>query len=385
MKLKNLFGLIWPNAKCILRPITKLIRWIRREYVHELVVSRDGQSAFGMIGDRDDRWRLLFARYCFGDNKSFDTKYGVHISSMRYAQVMAARHGLVLFSRKRLPDQVGSEFLRVPTLVAMRVDIHESEEAFRSTLPSSALDDLRKMRIRGFTFEVLLDSDWAEEFYRLYHKPSMDGRHGEEGYIMQAHKMAKMVREQGGEFIVVSQDGQRVGALLNQITENNYYVRRIGWLHGDPVLRKSSLITALYWFSMKRARQLGYRHVQLGGTPSCIEDGLFQYKSKWGAALDRAETISKSNYLLINPGHSGSKRMLEKHSLLVLNSYDEFVVLSAKSLCDVKLSAAMAKSIARWYTLLDKPSVQGEIYNHDLPLNLRPWFRMETTANRTLQ
>lgn len=385
MKLKNLFALIWPNAKCIPRPIAKVMRWIQREYVHELVVSRDGKSVFGLIGDSNDKLRLLFARYCFGDNKSFDTKYGVHFSSMRHAQVMAARHGLVLFSRKRLPDQVGSKFLRFPPLVAMRVDLQETEEVFRSTLPFSALDDIRKMRIRGFTYEVMQNSDWAEEFYRLYHKPSMDGRHGEEGYVMQANKMAKMVREQGGEFIVVSQDGQRVGALLNQITENNYYVRRIGWLHGDPVLRKSSLITALYWFSMKRARQLGYRHVQLGGTPSCIEDGLFQYKSKWGAALDRAEPISKNNYLLINPGHSGLKRMLEKHSLLVLNSCDEFVVLSAKSPCDVKLSTTMVKSITRWYTLLNEPLVQGEIYNHDLPLHLRPWFRMETMANGTLQ
>src|SRR3989338_2821404 len=88
-------GMIWPTVKRILRPAARVVRWFRREHVHALVVSRDGRSAFGMIGT--SRWRPHFARICFGDQEHSRTEYRVHGSSwVRHAHVMAARHGLVV-------------------------------------------------------------------------------------------------------------------------------------------------------------------------------------------------------------------------------------------------------------------------------------------------
>jgi hypothetical protein len=284
---------------------------------------------------------------------------------------------VVVVSDAPLPDSSESELLNIPTFVAMRVDLCDSEPAFRSTLSSSALADIQKIKRRKLTWAVEGGVGFVEEFYRRYHRPSIAGRHGDEAFVMSAYEMAAMVTERGCEFVCVNQDGRRLGATLNGVVGNAYALYRVGWLDGDPRWPKEGVTAALYWFSMQRARQLGFREIQLGGTPPMLEAGVFQFKAKWNALLDRKGTVWGSHPLLIAPSHATAQRMLRHNSFVVLNRNDEFIVISGKAPGDVKLPAQTRSSISRWYQLRDTPVNVGAHENADLPRDLRAWFRQE--------
>jgi hypothetical protein len=288
---------------------------------------------------------------------------------------MAAQHGLVAVSETPVPSEIADALLTVPTWVALAVDLRESEEEFRSALSRSARNDLAKVRGAKFTFTLSRDPAWAEEFHDLYHKPSIVGRHGEEGFVMAAQGIAAMVRDRNAEFVQVWQGEQCIGAMLNEVVGSQYVLRRIGWLNGNPAWPKTGAIPALYWHSMQRARQLGFRRIQMGGTPSCIEDGVFQFKGKWNAELDVAESVWGDNFLLLSPAHPNTKRVLSERSFFVRTAHNEFVVISGKHPDDVTMSTATARSIARWYRLCDEPSTECERDSRDLPPALRAWFR----------
>jgi hypothetical protein len=366
--------LIPPYVKTVLRPAARLVRWFRREHMHVVAAARDGKSAFGMMGT--SRWRPYFGRVWFGDRERFRTRYRLHGASwVKQAHALAARHGLVVVSETPVPAEIADALLTVPTWVALAVDLRDSEAEFRSSLSRSARHDLQKIRAAKFAFTVNRDPAWAEEYHDRYHKPSIVGRHGEEGFVMSAQGIATMVRDRGGEFVCVWQGERCIGAMLNEVVGNQYALRRIGWLNGDPALAKTGAIAALYWHSMQRARLLGYRRIQMGGTPSCIEDGVFQFKNKWNAGLDVAESVWGNNFLLLSPAHPDVKRVLSERSFIVRNARDEFVVISGKDPDDVTMSVATARSITRWYRLGDAPSVESERENDDLPPALRAWFR----------
>ena len=364
----------------LFKPVRNVLTWIKSKYFHETIFFENEIFAFGLVGRYNKAWRFRLAKYyCDNEQPVFNINSRVHISTRKYAQDAALKHGLVILSGGGI-NNFNHEYLEFPLFVSSYVDLLKSEEVFLSKLPASALDDLRKIRANKLTFEICSDIDWINEFYFCYHKPSIELRHGEVGYVWPLHKIKQIMSRGAGEFIIISSFGQRIGAVLNETKNNNYYLRCIGWLNGDAVLRKSGLIAALYWYSMQRARQLGLNGVHLGGSPSCVEDGLLQYKSKWSASLTQVETrqISKKSFLLLNPTHQATRRLLKKYSLIVLNSHGDFIVISAKHSRDVKLPPTLAKSITKWYCLLDNPSLNSEICNSDLPLALRNWFHEET-------
>jgi predicted N-acetyltransferase YhbS len=324
------------------------------------------------------RWRPFFARLYLGDHDRFHVRYRLHRARWAEdAHAMAARHGMAVVSETPVPEGLGGALLKLPTWVAVAVDLRGSDEELASAFSTSARHDLQKARTAQFTFTVTRDPSWAGEFHRRYHRPSIVDRHGEMGYVMDEDLAAAAVRDRGGEFVCAWKGGQCIGAILNEPIRDQYALRNIGWRDGDPALRTSGVIAALYWHSMQRARLLGFQRAQLGGTPPCIEDGVFQFKNKWNAALDAAETIWGDHFLLMSPGHPDLRRMLGRRSLIVRNAQRELLVISGKRPGEVTLSAKMAKSIARWYRLCDTPSSEGERANTDLPAPMRAWFRAE--------
>lgn len=362
--------------KPALRPLVRAARRFRRTHVSTTIVAPDGSAAFSMIGTT--RWQPRFSRLCIGDPVQFDTRHAVYGSSwVPHARALAERHGVVVVSDTPVPASCEPDLLNIPAFVALRVDLGDSEQEFRSTLSRSALEDLRRITRRRLSCAVERDAGFAEEFYSRFHRPSIVGRHGEEGFVMLPHELAAMVTEQGCEFVCVYQDGRRVGALLNGVERDRYALHRVGWLDGDSTWPTQGVTAALYWFSLQRARERGFRHVLLGGTPPMLEAGLFQFKTKWNATLDPRETVWGSHPVLLEPSHANTQRMLRDHSLVVLAGEAEFIVISGKAPGDVRLPAATRSSIARWYRLRDTPVTAGEDENIDLPSDLRSWFRRE--------
>jgi predicted N-acetyltransferase YhbS len=366
----------------LLRSLTDGIRWVRRHCVHVIVASPDGRMAFGMVGLT--RWRLRYARHLWPEQHGFRVRFRPHRPNwVPAARRLVRQHGLVVVTATPLPAILSDEALRLPNWIPLRIDLRESEEVLRAALSASARKDLAKIRGKGFTVELTRDPSFVEEFHRRYHQPSIAGRHGEDGFVMTVEEIRQLLAERGGEFLCVHQGGRRVGALLNETNGPHYKLGRIGWLDGDPAWTQKGVTAAMYWYAMQRARQSGFRYVQLGGTPPYIEHGVFQFKSKWCAEWDPDESTFGEHFLLLDPSHDQVRALLARHSIVGLTVKRELFVLTGRDPAIVSLSPTTARSIAFWYQLRETP--RSDVFDDDerLPPSLRAWFSLVERVSST--
>ena len=271
----------------------------------------------------------------------------------------ARRFGMSVISGLPIPESLEKLVLRVPQFVSMSVDLCPSEADFRKTMSSSGLSDLRLIKRGGYDYSVHRNSNWAVEFYNRFHEKGIASRHGSEGLVMQCEEIAECVAKKGWEFVCVTRDGRCLAACLGGLESSGYRMARLGWLEGNPTLVKEGVLSAVYWFAMRRARELGAQRILLGGSPPYLEDGLFRYKAKWNAALDAPNPAFNVFHLLLDPTHPSVRAMLMTRSIVALGSDDQFVVYSSKDPKSHKLSPMIKSGIARWY----RPACHGERFS----------------------
>lgn len=250
----------------------------------------------------------------------------------------------------------------------MRLHLRESEAALRKSLPRSARSDIKRTTNRGFTVEVTNDPAWAGEYFERFHRPTITGRHGDDGFVMEPEAMAKTVASGAGEFVRLYHEGQLIAALLNARDGDTYHLLRVGWLDGADEIRRLGVISALDWYALQRARTLGCTSVQFGGTPPFVHHGIFQYKSKWGAAMDLSESVWGDYWLQLDLTHPTARALVQRHALVVRTD-DGLAVLSGGTPQEAKVTPEMAASIHTWYQLRDQPGPP----NAGLPPDIGIW------------
>ncbi len=326
-------------------------RWLKswwKAHSHA-VVSGNGGGAFCSIGNPESIEH--FTRIYLGGPADARISSGINRADFSALAIrMAQSHGLVVISGVPLPHRLKSIALRVPRFVAMTVDIGATEEAFLKTFSTDSVpSDLRRIRRSGLYCEHHRDASWANEFVDNYHMVSITGRHGSEGFVATARDIARAVKDDGWEFLLVKQGERCLAAMIGEPHPAGYQMGRLGWLHGDPALVKQGVLSALYWFSIQRARELGLRRVRMAGTPPYLEDGVFQYKMKWNAELDREDTRYGMRHLVLDPDHPAVRSLLERWSIIALDSEDRFVVYSARGPDQVRVSDRVQRGLEAWY------------------------------------
>jgi len=331
--------------------LKRRLRRIRNERVHLVIEDRTCLDGFAIFGDTERRDH--YVRVFLGAPRATRLRMGLHSRNFASAAMsLLKRYGLVVIPDTGITDELRPYHLRVPRFVEMTLDAGESEASFLDMLPRSARRDLRCIQREGFEPEVDGGPGWAEVFCADYHEKSVRHRHGAEGFVMAADDVRRLILEEHCEFICLRQGGGRVAALLGQPSDSGYLLGRVGWLHGDPVLGRSGVMSALYWFAIRRARELGIRRVRLGGTPAYLEDGVFQFKMKWTAGLDAQDTRFGWSGLLIDPGHPKLAEFLGRWSIIAQDDDGRgLAVFSVRRPGEVNMSAPVERSLSAWYRL----------------------------------
>ena len=320
----------------------------RRAHVHTLVGNPRQGCAFSMFGG--EGYHEHFTRIYLLTGAPQPFRYGFHgCNWVPKAMSHARRFGMAVISGLPIPSDLRRLVLKVPQFVSMSVELSSSEEDFRKTMSSSALSDLRVIRRGNYDYAVHRDANWAEEFFTTFHEKAIAGRHRREAMVMQRREIIESVSERGWEFLCVTRDSQCLAAVLCHLESDGYHMARIGWREGDAALVKEGVLSAVYWFSMRRARELGAQRLLLGGSPPYLEDGLFRYKAKWNAVLDAPNSTFNVHYILLDPTHPSVGEMLETRSILALGADDKFEVYSKIDPKTQKLPTRLKAQIARWY------------------------------------
>jgi hypothetical protein len=144
----------------------------------------------------------------------------------------------------------------------------------------SLLANLAKLRKYDFRLVQANSPDDWQEFYTTMVEPQAKARHGTAAWTP-SQPFLRGVAGKGTLHFVV-ENGLRVAGLCTIPCGDTLWFPLMGVRHGDAGLLQRGASVAAIALPIEWARQNNYRFVDLGRTGSFVNDGLQQYKRKWG-------------------------------------------------------------------------------------------------------
>jgi hypothetical protein len=166
-------------------------------------------------------------------------------------------------------------WILVPGWIRWRADLRERS----AKLPRSVKSDLNKADAHGYEYARSLDrGDW-DDFWRAMVEPYVLERFAEWAWV--PPRIFRRVFERFGVLHFVYQGGRRVAGFAALCSRERGWFPVLGVLP-EPELRRQGVVAAIYKFTFEWARARGLRYVDLGRSEAFLNDGVGQYKQKWG-------------------------------------------------------------------------------------------------------
>jgi Acetyltransferase (GNAT) domain len=144
----------------------------------------------------------------------------------------------------------------------------------------SLLANLAKLRKQKFTLVQGAGSDDWDEFYTTMVEPQAQARHGATAWVPSAAFLNAVARRGVLHFVV--EEGVRVAGICSIAHGDTLWFPLMGVRAGSPELLQRGAGVAALALPIEWARAHNFRRVDLGRTGSFVNDGLQQYKRKWG-------------------------------------------------------------------------------------------------------
>lgn len=183
---------------------------------------------------------------------------------------------------RRLPRQ--NAFV-MPPRVELMLDVQGDWQDVRRRLHRSVrFHDLRLIRKYGYEYETSHSDQDFELFYHDMYLPSMQVRHAELASPESFREAYQYFRH--GWLFLVKRDGNYVSGGLCQARQGVVNFKLTGVIKADEQLMHEGAQAAVYYAVIHWANQEGYETVNFEGCRSYVGTGLFQYKRKWGSAVN---------------------------------------------------------------------------------------------------
>jgi hypothetical protein len=144
----------------------------------------------------------------------------------------------------------------------------------------SLLANLAKLRKQKFSLvQATEPGDW-DEFYTAMVEPQARARHGTTAWVPSASFLGMVARRGVLHFVV--EEGVRVAGICSIAHGDTLWFPLMGVRAGNPELLQRGASVAALALPIEWARANHFRRVDLGRTSSFVNDGLQQYKRKWG-------------------------------------------------------------------------------------------------------
>ena len=148
-------------------------------------------------------------------------------------------------------------------------------------VPSRSLrENLRKLRTQGFKIEAAgAAADW-EEFYQEMVEPQALVRHGHSAGLPSARLRAQLM--QRGTLHLITRGRERVAGSCTVPHADTLWMPLSGVRHGNSTLLQQGAGFAAFALTVEWARAQGYRRLDAGRTSAFLNNGLHQFKRRWG-------------------------------------------------------------------------------------------------------
>lgn len=214
---------------------------------------------------------------------------------------------LVLDMNKRVYELLAAKRgVFVPHWIGGEIQIAEALE--RTKKVGNIKEDIRRIRKNGFEYEVTLEPERFERFYTEMYVPYMRATYGNTAFLMTHREMLEKM--DNAELLVITKDREDIAAVIVLHEGVRMRAWSVGVKNGDRFFVKQGALAALYYFQVLHARDKGYATLHLGGSRPFLQDGVLQFKKKWGVRL--SETTHDG--FLIIPRTKGALSLVLKRS-----------------------------------------------------------------------
>jgi len=165
--------------------------------------------------------------------------------------------------------------------------ILELPEQIESLLEKPELRRIRRQinRAQRFEFEAQFSQkqqDFDFYYWQMY-VPYIQKRFGVTAVIEPFEvQFQEFIR---GGLILVTKGGEPISGMLTRVQDNYCYYINVGVSESGLSMLEEGLFSYNLWELIQWGHQQGARWVDFGGSTAFQSDGIFQYKSNWGADI----------------------------------------------------------------------------------------------------
>ncbi len=184
----------------------------------------------------------------------------------------------------------------IPSFTRLLVEMGPSFEEHIKSLGGSAGKDIKKIRKNGLTHRLSSD---VMDFMLFYHKmylPMIRTRHGRHPLYVDFEDLFAFFRS--GFLILIVRNGCPIAALLAISCGKTLVGKTMGILAGLSEHTFAGANAAVIYYSIQCCYENGYNRFDMGYSSPFGCDGVFKFKSKWGAKVvaDRGIDLLSLNF-----------------------------------------------------------------------------------------
>ena len=176
-------------------------------------------------------------------------------------------------------------FLEIPQWIRQRLEIPGTwEGVLKNFRKNTKKTDLRKVRKYAFTYRMTRDENDFIDFYHKMYAPYLRKRFGEAVIIEPEWKVLRQCSK--GELMYILRGDEVVSSVLLHQLEGRLSYVWVGVPDGlDPEMYNGAF-SALYYYTILHGYESGCHEIDFLGSRPLLNDGLFQYKRKWGMLVE---------------------------------------------------------------------------------------------------
>ena len=175
----------------------------------------------------------------------------------------------------------------IPCWVGLEADL--ADATARLNTSDTIRSDRRRIRKHDLQYEVTRDPALYEDFYRRMYLPTVLNHHADRSMPV---PWSELEAEIGRTvLLLVKKDGEYIGGgSFCDMGGGRARARLVGVKDGDEQYVRMGAMAATYIFGIEHLAAAGCRSVHYGGTRGFLQDGLLQYKKKYGVRIVNADT-----------------------------------------------------------------------------------------------
>lgn len=185
--------------------------------------------------------------------------------------------------RKNHVNNAENNSFFIPCWIDGKINI---DETLRLTETNENIkSDMRRIRKFQYTYEVTREKEKFVEFYNQMYVPYIKNTYGKEALY---HSLEGILKRFDYSELLLIKDGQApVSGEVIIYEKHGPKLLCLGVLNGDRRYVRAGAIAALFYFRLLYLKSKGYTEIDLGASRVFLNDGVLNYKKKWGMYLTK--------------------------------------------------------------------------------------------------